>query len=442
MKKTLIALASVAALGAAHADVTLYGRLDANVTSSNHSVPADPNAGFSVTPLPAAKNAIASNQVTAMGSGGLGTSMWGIMGNDKESGAMFKLEAPVNVPFGTNANGRISNATYTGVPSTSPYAPQEGSSDGQMFSREATVGIAGSMGVLKLGRQTTIAADALGNYDVLGPSVFSPLTFNGGYAGGGFTAEARWDQAIKYQYNIMPNIRLDVGYKFGGSSATFSQGSAFGIGANIAVTPTLEIYTGYLSNKDAQNANAGTAVAGSLTEKITFGDTHAGLFAINWTANSTMRVKAGYEQIVTQQPSNPVYDQTINVLSGVAVNAWDVTAYQVPRTENMYWVGFSWDFAPKWTANLGLYERDTSTYGTSAAQATGCSALAAGTTATICQTSKAQYQALTVTNDLSKMTTVYFGLATNSLSGPAWGTSSATQILPVTSEMVGLRMKF
>ena len=33
MKKTLIALASVAALGAAHADVTLYGVIDAAATT-------------------------------------------------------------------------------------------------------------------------------------------------------------------------------------------------------------------------------------------------------------------------------------------------------------------------------------------------------------------------------------------------------------------------
>ena len=43
MKKTLIALASVAALGAAHADVTLYGVIDIGLATTNNQLSSDAN---------------------------------------------------------------------------------------------------------------------------------------------------------------------------------------------------------------------------------------------------------------------------------------------------------------------------------------------------------------------------------------------------------------
>jgi len=440
MKKTLIALASVAALGAAHADVTLYGILDANVTTMNHSVAADPNAAFNANPLIGNSNAIASNRVTLMGNGGLGLSRWGIKGKDQESGAIFTLESNLNVPFGANPNGRISNAASAAATpggGTSIYASEEGSANGVMFARESTVGLEGAMGRLTLGRQTTIAADALGNYDALGASPFSPLVYNGGYGGSGFTAESRWDQSVKYKTQLQPNLRLDLGYKLGGSATNFSQGSAFAVGLNYTVQPGLEIFASYTANKDAQLAGAGTAAANVLTESITFADTHANMFAVSWVVSPTLTFKGGLENIVTGVPSNPAYDGQINVISNVFVNLNDTTGFQVPRQQNIYWGGVNYVFAPKWTANLGLYQLNTSSYGTTTAQG-ACP----GTYSTACTSSRAQYEALTITNDINKALTLYVGLASDTVSGPAYGTTAANAKLPITAEMAGLRVKF
>ena len=51
MKKTLIALASVAALGAAHADVTLYGVIDASFATVSAGGSSDANNPSNINTL-------------------------------------------------------------------------------------------------------------------------------------------------------------------------------------------------------------------------------------------------------------------------------------------------------------------------------------------------------------------------------------------------------
>jgi len=440
MKKTLLALASVAALGAAHADVTLYGILDTGVSTQNRGVAADANGGASLTPLPASP--VAQNRVTGMFNGGLSPSRWGLKGSDKDSGAFFTLESALNVPFGTNPNGRISNAAYGaangtgGAAGTGAYISQEGSLDGQMFDREASVGI--QMGDLKIsgGRQLTITGDLLGAYDTVG-AYFSPLGFNGGYAGNGFTAESRWDQSVKASYALNSSTTLLGMYKFGANAYSYTAGSAFEFGVRYQASPTISIAATYAANKDAQLAANGTAVAGSLTESLTFADTHANMVVAQWDATPTLTLKGGLENIVTGNPSNPTYDQTINVLSGVLVNKWNTSNYDTPRQENMYWLTASYDLGNMWKTNFGVYQRNTNAYGT-AAQVAACP----GTNSTACSTSRAQYLTANLIRSLSKQTDVYGVLSTNNLSGPVWGATTATAILPVTAVGTGIRMKF
>ncbi|MDD2880872.1 MAG: porin [Rhodoferax sp.] len=125
MKKSLIALAVLAASGAAMAQssVTLYGRLDASVgqtrTEATGAVP------------------VASLTQTKIDQSNLNTTFWGLKGTEDLGGGLtanFKLESGF--------------ALDTGVGNTG------------IFERTATVGFAGGFGAVNLGRQYT-AYDAL-----------------------------------------------------------------------------------------------------------------------------------------------------------------------------------------------------------------------------------------------------------------------------------------
>jgi predicted porin len=102
MKKTLIALAAVAATGAAFAQssVTLYGRVDASVGQSKDTV-----------------TNVSTTQVFNGGAGGLTGSRWGMRGSEDLGGglkAVFNLENRFNLDTGTGASGFLGNA-YIGL---------------------------------------------------------------------------------------------------------------------------------------------------------------------------------------------------------------------------------------------------------------------------------------------------------------------------------------
>jgi len=121
MKKSLIALAVLAASGAAMAQssVTLYGIADVWVGSVKDGIDAKSN--------------------TVMVSGGLNTSRWGVKGSEDLGGglkAVFKLEKGFNIDSGTEK--------------------------GSGFDRNAYVGLAGGFGEVDFGKTWTAMDDVLG----------------------------------------------------------------------------------------------------------------------------------------------------------------------------------------------------------------------------------------------------------------------------------------
>jgi len=122
MKKSLIALAALAVVGAASAQssITLYGRLDAGLgrttTEATGAVPA------------------ASASQTLVTTSALNTTFWGMKGSEDLGGGLkanFDLQS--NFSVDTGAIGK----------------------DQTLFERNATVGLAGAFGAVNLGRQLT-----------------------------------------------------------------------------------------------------------------------------------------------------------------------------------------------------------------------------------------------------------------------------------------------
>jgi len=183
MKKSLIALAVVAAAGAASAqsNVQLYGVADMYVGSFKNGAPG-------------------AQSLTEMRSGGLARSRWGIKGSEDLGGglkAIFKLESRIELD-----RGQLNNATT-------------------MFDRGAYVGLAGSFGEVTLGRNWTALDDVYGlgnsSFDGSALAITNAVWASAGYNGipnngfkytapsfGGFTG------AVSYNLDETPGVSTSV----------------------------------------------------------------------------------------------------------------------------------------------------------------------------------------------------------------------------------------
>jgi predicted porin len=162
MKKTLIALAAVAATSAfAQSTVTVYGQADAAYTSIKSG----------------------TNSFSGLMGAGRGSNFVGFMGSEDLGGGLkanFKIEAGYNVDNGsgsaTNTNnqangtlvtlqGATASATLAGSPAT--RASINGA-QGLTFNRYSHVGLVGGFGEVRLGRDYTSAFNAVLGADTTG----------------------------------------------------------------------------------------------------------------------------------------------------------------------------------------------------------------------------------------------------------------------------------
>ncbi|MFT3813889.1 MAG: porin [Acidovorax sp.] len=184
MKKSLLALAVLAASGAAMAQssVTLYGIVDAGVTYVNG----------------------ASNW-TGLASGGQYTSRLGFRGVEDLGGGLkagFVLEGGFNADTGDGAT------SYAGAKA----------GDGFSFRRQSTVGLSGNFGEIRLGREMTAAYVALSRYDVFNQVGlgYSRLWADGGVAGTSqLTTNQRVSNAVTYVSPNFAGFKIAANYGFG-----------------------------------------------------------------------------------------------------------------------------------------------------------------------------------------------------------------------------------
>lgn len=180
MKKSLIALAVLAASGAAMAQssVTLYGRLDASIgKTTTETTGAAP---------------VAETDQTGINSSALNTTFWGLKGTEDLGGGLkanFKLESGFAIDTGVGNTG--------------------------IFERTATVGLAGGFGAVNLGRQYTAYDTLRGATNNVWDSNFS-------------TTGTVWKTGVPdYSNRISNSVRYDTP-NFGGISGAV----AYGFGEN------------------------------------------------------------------------------------------------------------------------------------------------------------------------------------------------------------------
>ena len=195
MKKSLIALAVLAAAGAASAQssVTLYGRLDAGLVSAKDQI-----SGDGVTR-------------TKLDSNVLNNSLWGMKGTEDLGNGLkanFVLEQGMSIDTGAVAN------------------PDAGA-----FHRKATVGLSGDFGSVELGRNYT-AYDTLRGATNNTADTNMAVTGDVFKAGGDYTV--RTNHSIRFDSNVYSGFSGAVAYAFGENK-----------GVNLDSTDTLSLHVKY-----------------------------------------------------------------------------------------------------------------------------------------------------------------------------------------------------
>jgi predicted porin len=200
MKKTLIALAAVAATGAAFAQssVTLYGVADVAVGKTNAAGLGNANDKF---------QAIASNVLNN------GTSRWGVRGTEDLGGGLkagFNFEAGLTLATG--------GANLSG---------------GQMFSRAANVSLMGGFGEIRAGRSLTPSFYSVANWELTGTSNYSAVANQFSFAGAG----PRDSGLIMYRSPSFGGLTVDLGTVLAGNAVYTGGTPAVGKGkTDLAVT--------------------------------------------------------------------------------------------------------------------------------------------------------------------------------------------------------------
>jgi predicted porin len=209
MKKSLIALAVLAASGAAMAQssVTLYGIADIWLGSVKVETPAS-----SVTN-------------TMMQSGGVNGSRWGMKGSEDLGGGLkanFDLESGFNLDSGSSAQG------------------------GLLFGRQAWVGLSGGFGAVRFGRIASPYYDQEGALDAGFNSALSAqmvafrteLGADSSLAASNVGGASRFNNAIRYD---MPNMGgFSAGIEYGlteNKTPTVGAGGKLAFNVNYAAGP-------------------------------------------------------------------------------------------------------------------------------------------------------------------------------------------------------------
>jgi predicted porin len=260
MKKTLIALAAVAATGAAFAQssVTLYGVADVAVGKTNAAGLGNANDKF---------QAIASNVLNN------GTSRWGVRGTEDLGGGLkagFNFEAGLTLATG--------GANLSG---------------GQMFSRAANVSLMGGFGEIRAGRSLTPSFYSVANWELTGTSNYSAVANQFSFAGAG----PRDSGLIMYRSPSFGGLTVDLGTVLAGNAVYTGGTPAVGKGkTDLAVTYAAGPVVASLAYNKVSGQEKNVALGG----KYNFG-----AFAVAGSYQDPAGAKKGYTLGVTA-PMGPV----------------------------------------------------------------------------------------------------------------------------------------
>ncbi|MDO9134816.1 porin [Hydrogenophaga sp.] len=278
MKKSLIALAVLAAAGAAQAQstVTLYGLADIWVGSSKATATV---GGVS-----------ASARTTLVDSNGFSTSKFGFKGSEDLGGGLkanFQLEQGFNVDTGT---AQVA---------------------GSAFNRQAWVGLSGGFGEVQLGRVWTSYDDVRATInDTFNANVASSFSTWVGY-------NDRTNNGIKYLTPSFGGISGSVTYALGEDKNTSTNGkdnNLLSVGVNYAGGP---VAVGFAHQTEKSGTTTKLGAAGALGGVIADG-TKVTYNLLNGSYDlGVVKLLAGFNQVKGTEPAVPGFVKASEYFLGV-----------------------------------------------------------------------------------------------------------------------------
>lgn len=214
MKKTLVALAALATVGAAFAQssVTLYGKIDWEVVSKRTT---------------AVITGVRTNPGIKVDSAGLSGSRWGMKGSEDLGGGMsaiFDLQGGFNIDDATTAQGGAGGSWQGTV---------QGLGSARIFGRTAMAGLKGGFGQISAGRQYAPYDNAFGAVDAQGYTSNSAMgaVFAAGIHADG-NGPGRIDNQLTYYTPAMGGFNAQLSWAPGenGVAGGASAGRYTGIG--------------------------------------------------------------------------------------------------------------------------------------------------------------------------------------------------------------------
>jgi len=377
MKQNLAATGVAAFLavtgGHAHADidvvkndkvnVEVYGILDAAYGTVQHSLGINSQYSKSVNPVsPTVINGSASTiapaRQTGFFNGAIQDPRFGFKGSyDFGDGlnAFFTLEQGFNLTTGQANNSAAALAQNGGVSTT---AATGGSLDGQLFNRQAFVGIAGDkFGSVTVNSNYAPIYDIVSQYDpVQYAQLFSPIGFSSSYGGGGGISEdARVHDSLKYSNKIGP-VNFGVLYKYRGAVGDTNAKSAYALNAGYT-EGNLGVQAAYQEFTDALKGSPGTT---ANTVAVSAYDTKAFIIAAKYEFNDAFTAKIGYETFTLSAASDSI-GTTASPLSslnyfGQSISKVTANTMIAPQKTNIIFIGGDYDFTSKFNLAAGIYD--------------------------------------------------------------------------------------
>jgi len=320
MKKTLVAVAALAFVGAASAQstVTLYGKIDWEVVSKR----ATSAAG------------VKSNAGLQVNSAGLSGSRWGMKGSEDLGGGMsaiFDLQGGFNVDSGQTAQSGGLNVTSVNACAVSGTASAANGAFSaaapRIFGRQAYAGLKGGFGQVTAGRQYAPYDNAFGSVDAQGytsNSAMGSVWAAGGHADAG--GPGRVDNQLTYFTPAMGGFNAQVSWAPGEDAVpgTASAGKYFGIGLGYANGP-LNIQFATESMKSRSVANAAASALGT-PGAVSAGVGTGGVGTSNaWMIGGSYDLGVARPYIAYERASNAVSTKDKGWSLGVAAPVGPVT---------------------------------------------------------------------------------------------------------------------
>jgi len=350
--------------------ITVYGVVDIGLQYDTHSAPFTPYR-------PAASgNIIRSNgreSVIGLTPSNMGQSRIGLQGIEplnEEWSAVFQVESFFNPQSGQIADSLKSLAANNGKSLSSQSVGVDGSSAGQAF-QTAYAGLQSArFGTLTFGRQLTLLSEGTIKYEPnYNATAFGLLGASNTYSGAGSSEDNRLDSTAKYFVSFDEWVHLAALYKFNGASVGSNTAFQADIGGEYAGV-SVDAY--YSKVNSAITATALTAA--QVAELPALGYSPSNSLAATISDNTTyalmalykldpLKFFAGYMHIKYANPSDPL-TAGFNDIGGYVLAFVTNNAYNIAKTNNVYWTGVRYTVIPNLDLTAAYYGYQQNAYGT------------------------------------------------------------------------------